>query len=182
MTTNEGTSSGAVVLEKYKTGSWVLNAQASNVSATVRTFWGLLPVKVTFDVATGQGESLGTGSFTGRLSIPVTSLNSKNKKRDTHLLSADFFEATTYPEITFELLTIEAEGQSGLRANGSLTIKGVTRRIDVPVSIISNAPDAATIRGTIEIDRSDFSITGNQAGMIKDVAKVEFALAFTKAA
>ena len=51
----------------------------------------------------------------GKVSIEVKSLNTRNEQRDTHLRSADFFDADRYPTITFEVTGIEAlEGETYL--------------------------------------------------------------------
>ena len=58
--------------------------------------------------------------------ISVSSVNTQNAKRDGHLKSADFFDASKYPTLTFKLDKIDDD-----KAYGVLTIKGVSKNIEL---------------------------------------------------
>jgi polyisoprenoid-binding protein YceI len=58
--------------------------------------------------------------------INAASIDTRDAKRDAHLRSADFFDAETYPAITFTSKRLEAKGGSDYRIIGDLTIRGVT--------------------------------------------------------
>lgn len=73
-----------------------------------------------------------------RVRIDVASVNTASERRDQHLLSADFFEAERHPHITFESREVEAVSDTELRVRGPLTIEGVTREVELPVTLLGH--------------------------------------------
>src|SRR5690349_16266016 len=55
-------------------------------------------------------------------SIDVASINTGQEQRDAHLRSPDFFDAATYPTITFAGKSAEQLGDDRYRLVGDLTI------------------------------------------------------------
>lgn len=82
--------------------------------------------------------------------------------RDTHLKSADFFEAEKYPEMTFKSTKVErANGR--LVLTGDLTIKGVTKQVSFPFSMTGGIKDPwggtrFGIAAGTTLNRRDFGI------------------------
>jgi len=68
--------------------------------------------------------------------IEVASLHTGNADRDQHLRSPDFFEADRHPHITFRSISVRQAGEGQLVATGPLTIKGVSRIIDLPIQVL----------------------------------------------
>ncbi len=66
--------------------------------------------------------------------IKAASINTGIPARDTHLRSADFFDAEKYPEITFQSKRIEKKGKQ-LFALGTFTMHGVSKEIALPFQI-----------------------------------------------
>lgn len=95
--------------------------------------------------------------------IQVASINTANSRRDGHLKSDDFFDAETFPVITFESTSVE-EG----RVVGNLTIKGVTREVVLETEFSGPGTDPwgnvrFGLNGSTTINRTDFGLTWNQA-------------------
>src|SRR3954468_20456581 len=63
--------------------------------------------------------------------IAVESITTRDEKRDEHLRNADFFDAATYPTITFKSTSVEVKSGNELVVTGDLTIRGVTRSVDL---------------------------------------------------
>src|SRR5260221_14786395 len=61
------------------------------------------------------------------VTIQVSSINTRNEKRDGHLKSPEFFDATKFPTITFVSKKITATDMTG-----DLTVKGVTKEVTIP--------------------------------------------------
>ena len=68
--------------------------------------------------------------------VDVKSINTNIPKRDTHLLSDDFFAADTYPMMTFKSTRVRHVSDNQYILNGNLTIKGVTKEIAVPFTYL----------------------------------------------
>lgn len=60
--------------------------------------------------------------------IKAESIDTGQPDRDSHLRSADFLQADTYPELTFVSRKIEPKG-SDWRVTGDLTIRDITREV-----------------------------------------------------
>lgn len=95
--------------------------------------------------------------------ISVASIDTDDGKRDAHLKDKDFFDAATFPEITFVSKSIK-----GNKVIGDLTIKGVTKTVTLNYEFGGASLDpwgskraGFTLSGAI--DRRDFGIVWNKA-------------------
>jgi polyisoprenoid-binding protein YceI len=61
--------------------------------------------------------------------IDVSSINTEDAQRDTHLKSPDFFDEVKYPTITFKGKKLEATKKNTYLLTGDLTMHGVTKEI-----------------------------------------------------
>ena len=95
-------------------------------------------------------------------SASAASVNTDNEMRDNHLKTAEFFDAATYPKVTFVSKSIQTTSPSHYKVTGELTLHGVTKPATFDLwyrgtitNPMSKAPDAGfTATGTIK--RSDF--------------------------
>ena len=86
------------------------------------------------------------------LSIPLKGIDTKNAKRNEHLLQEDFFHAAKYPEMTFKSEAIEKKnGQYW--AQGVLNIAGNTQNITIPFKFENNRAI-----GQFSINRMDYKL------------------------
>jgi polyisoprenoid-binding protein YceI len=88
-----------------------------------------------------------------RFSADINSINTNNEQRDTHLKSADFFNAEEHGELTFVSTGRETDGDHA-KVHGDLTIRGVTK----PVTI--EADYAGTVVDPYGQTKAGFTITG----------------------
>lgn len=101
------------------------------------------------------------------VNIKTASIDTENEKRDHHLRSADFFDAENYPEITFVSKKIEKRND-GYIAIGDLTIRGVTKQIELPFRILGkiNDPYGNTrigIEAGMTLNRFDYGVKWDKA-------------------
>ncbi len=95
--------------------------------------------------------------------IKAASINTGIPARDTHLRSADFFDAEKYPEITFQSKRIEKKGKQ-LFALGTFTMHGVSKEIALPFQITGVNKDPVSKKmnlgysAQIVINRREFGI------------------------
>jgi polyisoprenoid-binding protein YceI len=177
--------------------SWAIDSSHSSVEFSVRHL-GLASVKGTFHTVRGEvsvDEDDLTKS-TGSVEIEVASIDTRDERRDTHLRSADFFDAANFPVATFQTLRIRHLRDDRYEIEGDLTIHGVTRPLTLSAELSEfiidpwgNRRAAVTVEG--EINRTDFGLNWNQvleAGRlmvgekVKISATTEVALAVAAAA
>lgn len=115
-------------------------------------------------------------------SIAAASIDTGNERRDGHLRSEEFFHAEKYPEITFESKKV-VKRDNGYVMIGDITIRGVTKEIEVPFEVVGKITDPMGntrigIEAHTTINRQDFGVSWNKAleggGLIAaDDVKVE---------
>lgn len=98
----------------------------------------------------------------------VESIDTGVAPRDKHLRTADFFDAAKYPEMTFKSTSVERKGKDRYVLHGDLTLKGVTKQVELPFTITGAIKDPwgntrFGISAQAKIDRRDFGITWGNA-------------------
>ncbi|HEY3278025.1 MAG TPA: YceI family protein [Syntrophorhabdaceae bacterium] len=99
--------------------------------------------------------------------IDVTSIFTGVERRDEDLKSANYFDAATFPAITFKSSAAEAVGLDRCLVHGDLTVHGVTRRITLDVTFAgpSRFQDDDRLyttfgfQATTRVNREDFGMT-----------------------
>ena len=103
------------------------------------------------------------------VTIETASIDTNNQKRDDHLRSADFFEVSKFPTMTFVSKRVVVANGLPVTIVGDLTIRDVTREVELDVADFSAAvtdPWGKTRRGasaSTTINRSDYGLTWNKA-------------------
>ena len=141
--------------------------------------WSKFDAVVDYDSADPSASTL-------RVEIPVASIDSMVPAFDEHLVSADFFDANTYPTILFESTSVDiGEGGTGT-VTGNLTIKDITRPITLDGRInkigqhFMTGVDMFGISGTGTLKRSDFGV-GKYAPSVGDEVDLVMEIEFQKA-
>lgn len=99
--------------------------------------------------------------------INAASIDTGIGPRDEHLRSADFFDAANHPELTYKSRSITALGGDRYRADGELTMRGVTRPLSLDIELGDRFVDpwgndrvGLSARG--KINRKDWGLNWNQ--------------------
>ncbi|MCW8896184.1 MAG: YceI family protein [Sulfurimonas sp.] len=95
--------------------------------------------------------------------MDVESINTNIERRDAHLKSSEIFNAEEYPQVTFVLDRVKGD-----KAYGKLTIKGITKDVELEYEFGGTVTDPwgkqrAGLSLSGKIDRRDYNITWNQA-------------------
>ena len=162
-------------------GPWVLDAQASTVRIASKTMWGAVTVKGGFSTVHGQASVSPDGQLTGTLTIDAESVNTKNKKRDEHLRSAEFFDVKTHPQIQIDVRSATFVTDDELRLACELTVRGVRKPMDLGARVVEATASAVTLLIETEIDRNHFELSWNKMGMMKGLTTVTINAVFTHA-
>ncbi len=160
--------------------TWNVDPSHTEVNFAVNHFF--TPVNGSFDefeIALSY-DAENPANSTVEAKIPVASIDTGNEKRNGHLMSADFFEAEKYPYITFESSSVRETGDGQLVARGLLTIKGESREIDLPISLLGKqqipqemqqmlggTKEVASFKASTKIERNDYGVgVGNWAATL----------------
>jgi polyisoprenoid-binding protein YceI len=139
-------------------GAWVLDPDATRVEFHSTSMWGMAKVHGRFASVSGGGSVGPDGAATGEVAIEASSLDTKNKKRDKHLRSKDFFDVTQYPTVTYEVEGVSPQDENRVEVLGALTAHGQRRPLPFVATVTEAAADAVTFDAELDVDRSQFGM------------------------
>lgn len=165
------TSMNAQTLLKDAAGHWTLDPAGSSVQFHVKHFWGLITVHGRFEKFDGEGTVSSDGTVSGHLAIDARSLVTKNRKRDEHLRSADFFDVEHHPTVTITVDHLVPDGERAFRSRAALEAAG--RRIDMQptLDVVSASHNAVVLHSEAVVDRTMFDMTWSPLKMASDEAR-----------
>jgi polyisoprenoid-binding protein YceI len=150
-------------------GTWRVDPEASNLTFSSRGMFGLVAVHGSFGVYEGELEVDG-GDARGELRIQAATLDTKNEKRDTHLRSADFFDVTAHPTVTFSLAELVPSADGTLDLSGTLRIRHNELPVQAPVQANRLAADRLHLSTRISVDRAAAGVGWSKMGMVRGPA------------
>jgi polyisoprenoid-binding protein YceI len=175
------------------TNNWNIDATHSGINFSIRHMV-VSKVRGRFAKYTGKVD-LDDGDLTRSFveaTIDASSIDTGTPQRDAHLLSPDFFDVETFPELRFRSTRIEKGAGDRYRVVGDLTIRDVTREVSLDVEYGGRAKDPwgnerIGFVATTSLDRKDFGLGWNQlleAGgvLVGDHVDVELEVQAVKAA
>jgi polyisoprenoid-binding protein YceI len=173
------------------TGTWAIDPAHSRIGFAVRHVL-INDVHGNFNEfegtinANGKDISKSSVEFKAR----IASIDTNVPQRDTHLKSADFFDADKYPEMTFKSTRIERSGD-GFRAIGPLTMHGTSKTVTIPFRLRGPVVDGfgytrIGVAADLQLNRQDYGVKWNQVldngGLAVDnIVRVNLALEAVKA-
>ena len=124
--------------------SYTIDTKGAHASINFRTLHlGYSFLTGRFDTFSGKfdfdPENPEAGSVS--LEIDVNSINSNHAERDNHLRNTDFFEVAKYPKATFVSTSIKKTGDKTAVITGDLTIREVTKSVDLNATYIGGGKD-----------------------------------------
>lgn len=172
--------------------TWQVDPAHSHAEFAVRHLM-ISTVKGRFAEVTGTliGDDTDPEVAAIELTIPVAGIDTRERTRDAHLRSADFFGVETYPAIHFRSTRIAVAGTGAFAVTGDLTIHGVTKPITLTVETGGRGKDPwggerIGFSTSTKINRKDFGLHYNQvleAGgvLVGDEVKISVELELIKA-
>jgi polyisoprenoid-binding protein YceI len=143
-------------------GTWTLDPSQTSVEFHTKAVW-VVNVMGTFKSIEGGGTVGADGSTRGSIVLDAASVDTKKKKRDEHLRTADFFEVNAFPTITFVVTDAHPKGIGKVELTGDLTIHGSTRPLTL-LADVSVHGGSATVSVEADIDRSAWGLTWAKMG------------------
>ena len=147
------------------TGTWVIDASHTEIGFTVRH----LVSKVRGKFETFEGTIVSAPDVTAstvNVSVDLSSVNTGTADRDAHLRSGDFFSAEEHPTMTFVSTGIVAKGDTDFVVTGDLTIKGITKSVELETEFLGEGGDPwggtrVGLEASTTISRKEFGIDFN---------------------
>lgn len=136
----------------------------SVVSFGVHHFVGVTKGKFTRIGGTVELDRQHPENSSVSVEIPVRNIDTGIRKRDDHLLSAEFFDAAKYPQIIFKSRSVKQTGPQTGDVLGDLTMHGVTRPMTLHVKLLSptgTQDSNSTLRWAVTTDplkRREFNL------------------------
>lgn len=174
------------------TGTWAVDAAHSKVGFSVKHM-GISTVRGEFTEFQGileLGEDPSDVKVRG--SVKAASVDTNEAQRDEHLRSPDFFEADTYPDISYESTRVEAIDDETYRITGRLTLHGVTNELVLTAEVNGveedpNGGDRVGLEVTGQLSRAEYGMKFNQAlgsgnMLVSDKVKLTLDIAATRQA
>ena len=147
------------------TGTWALDPSHTEIGFTVRHLVSKVRGKFeTFEGTITSADDVTASSV--NVSIDLASVNTGTADRDAHLRSGDFFNAEENPKMTFVSTSIVEKGEGEFVVTGDLTIKGVTKSVDLATEFLGEGGDPwggtrVGLEASTTISRKDFGIDFN---------------------
>lgn len=95
------------------------------------------------------------------ITIDASSVDTRVTMRDNHLKSDAFLDVAKYPNITFKSVSVKKTGENKLAITGDLTMRGVTKRIVVPATMVFYEKGAGRFRGEFKVNRMEYGVSFN---------------------
>jgi polyisoprenoid-binding protein YceI len=144
-----------VVDKNHSTATFKVRHMMANVVGQFRDF----NADVNIDRANPAKSSV---DFT----IQATSIDTGNANRDNHLRSGDFFDVEKFPTISFKSTAVTAKSKTEFDVTGDLTMRGVTKRVTLPVTFLGFGKTAKGEKAGFEIEttvnRKDYGVVWNR--------------------
>ncbi len=106
---------------------------------------------------TFTSPAVSTGVF--EVKVDAASVHTGSGMKDGKLKSADFFDATNNPIISFRSTKIAPAGPNTYAMTGNFTIRGVSRPETLTLNVARRDGSSGEIKGTMSFDRKSYGMT-----------------------
>lgn len=172
----------ALVTAGTLTGDWQLDPATSTVEFHVKHFWGLITVHGWFERLSGKGSVSADHGVEGVITIDGSSLQTKNKQRDKHLRSGDFFDVENNPDVVITVTSASLSDDGQVDMTGTFEAAGIREPITFSANVIDASADAVTIRAELKLDRTRFGMTWSPMRIAASDARGVVTARFTRSA
>lgn len=149
-------------------GPWGLNNDHSEILFQV-PYMGVSELSGRFNEFSGAVEFKDDGITVSGVEVKInsSSIDTNNKMRDGHLRGSDFFQSKEHPYIIFKSKKVTPLSKNSYKAEGSLTIKGISRVRTIEFSVTESLKDTwgyenKFVKFKSSLNRKDFKINWNK--------------------
>ncbi|TDP94974.1 YceI family protein [Labedaea rhizosphaerae] len=156
----------------YVAGTWRADPANCTIAFAVRQL-AISKVRGRFaagDVTIVTGDNPQHSSVTA--TIGTGSLDTGNPRRDKHLRSAAYLDAERFPDMTYRSTRLWPT-EHGWVVDGTLTLRGVTARVPLSLTLTEFDGRRARFTATARISRREFGAGPSLAGIVADAVSIE---------
>ena len=160
------------------TRRWHVDPDHTVVEFAVKTFWGLSTVRGRFTRCSGSYEVDPDGPEI-ELTVDAGSIDTGNRRRDTHLRSAVFFDVADHPQVRFVSTHVHDAGDGTLYGTGRVEAAGETAPLAFAATV-RRLGDELEIDGTATVDHRWLGMSSGALRMIRPPATIHVKARMTR--
>jgi polyisoprenoid-binding protein YceI len=144
---------------------WHVDPARSTLEFRTKSLWGLATTAGRFDRFDGR-YAIGQGGCSVELTIDASSLDTDNRRRDTHLRSTDFFDVERHPYVRFDANHVSDLGDGKLAVVGELEAAG--KRVSLAFeALVEEVGGELEVEATTTVDHRLLGMTWSPLGMVR---------------
>lgn len=165
---------------------WALDPNHSVIQFGVKHIFSTVPGSFSDFEANIQFDPENPEKSRFDFTVQVKSVDTGNTKRDNHLRSKDFFEASAWPVMTFTSSKVTKGHGNTYVAAGTMTLKETSMPMEIPFVFHGTAPSPFNKKQVVagfdtefDLDRLDFGVgTGkfHKMGVVGRTVRVKISL------
>jgi len=169
----------AAALQVHAPPAWSVDTAASAVAFTIT--YGAQPYAGAFDHwrADIRFDANDLEHSSAQVNFETSSAHTSDQMQTSELGAAAWLDTQRFPVASFRTVSIRHLRGDAYLAQGPLTLKGRTRTVSLPFTLVT-AGDRATMNGQITLNRQDFDIGAGDAS-IGDTVAVKVRVVATQA-
>jgi polyisoprenoid-binding protein YceI len=143
--------------------TYTIDEVHSSVAFSIRHFVAKVPGKFKKFKGTIRFDRENPAASSAEATIEIASIDTGNQKRDDHLRSGDFFDATQFSTMKFTSKSWKKTADDTYEVSGDLTLKDVTKPVVLKVTSLGFGPGSggAQLSGweaTTKINKKEFNV------------------------
>jgi polyisoprenoid-binding protein YceI len=103
---------------------------------------------------------------TVQVNVNTNSIQMMDTQQSEMLKDADFFDVAKFPKMTYRSSKVTRTSDSTLKVEGTITLRGITRPMELMVSVTDRKPDAAAGARYARF-RAEGTLKRSEFGMVK---------------
>ncbi|MGC8480680.1 MAG: YceI family protein [Acidimicrobiales bacterium] len=159
-------------------GVWTLVPELCLAKFRTKSLWGLIGIEGRASFLRGT-ITVDQAHIEGDVEIDARNISSKNKRRDGHLQSSEFFATNLHPTIEIRIDRIDAQG-GAFAAQAQIIIKGMPVTVTLPLEVTRIDEHTTRVRTITVVDRSWWGLRWNQFGMASMQNHLEVTTTFVR--
>lgn len=108
------------------------------------------------------------------VSIPAGSFHTGNSMRDKDVKAKKYLNAAAHPQINFKSTSVSFKNGT-YYADGTLTIKGVSKRVSLPFKATKKTDGSYAINSSFSLNRLDFNV-GEDSNTMKNTVSLNISV------